>query len=157
VSADGGIQLDIWEVLEMDQNTSQKAPTPKDPITQAAPETCAFWNTFPPFVPNPAASFLNDFNCLADHEGWNKKKKRKYLVKALNAEIDFYSDESNRLVRWQRLCQEVGVGSEPESITKCKKVSQKTLIKHSSMADIKRDDTIVLEFLINSRFSGLFS
>lgn len=108
--------------------------------TDGGIKLCPFWNEFLLFSPDPAAPFLDEFRRLANHMKWSKRKKREYLVKALNAEIDFHGDESFGLVRWQRLCQELRIGSEPESselksVTKCKKVSLGTLLKHPDMAD----------------------
>jgi hypothetical protein len=115
-------------------DTSERAST------DGGIKLCPFWNEFLLFSPDPAALFLDEFRRLANHMKWSKKKKREYLVKALNAEIDFHGDESIGLVRWQRLCQELGIGSEAESselksVTKCKKVSPGTLLKHPDTAD----------------------
>lgn len=137
-SIDGGINLDhpdSWTVISPGSADPLTVSTPNDPIRQVPSKSCAFWNNFLSFVPEPAAPFVDEFNRLAKHRRWRKKEKREYLAKALTAEIDFHSDKSSGLVRWKRLCQEVRVGSEPESITKCKKVSPKTLLNHLGMAD----------------------
>jgi hypothetical protein len=104
-------------------------------VPQMPPKVCDFWLQFPRFVPNPTASFVEEFDSLARHMAWSAKNRRKNLVKALAAEIDFHCDGSSGLIRWQRLCQEVGVGSKPASITQCKQVSPKTLLKRPVTAD----------------------
>lgn len=115
VLPDGGIELH--------HNILPKVLVPENPVRQTASKTCAFWYTFPPFAPNPAAPFQEEFNHLANQEGWSKKEKRMYLVEALNAEINFHSDDKRGLVRYQRLWQELGLSGEPQSNTQCKKVS----------------------------------
>lgn len=135
-SAHGGIELHHQysrTVLNMSDNDLLKAPASESPVRQAASKTCTFWNEFPTFVPRPTAPFMEEFNRLANQEGWGKKKKRGYLVKALTAEIDFHSDGTKGLVRWQHLCQELGLSSEPESNTKCKKVRLKTFVNYPDM------------------------
>lgn len=137
LECDGGIQL----------------TAPEDTADQITSKTCSFWTKFPGFLPDPTAPFLKEFKRLANLERWSTKDKRGYLVEALNSEIDFHGDKSMGLVRWHRLCQEVGTGSAPTSLKGCKRVGPGTLPKHHVIADAVYDDAILLEALTNSRFS----
>ncbi|OWY49403.1 hypothetical protein AALT_g11071 [Alternaria alternata] len=138
---DGGIKLAALE----------------DTADQITSKTCSFWTKFPGFLPDPTAPFLKDFKCLANLERWSKKDKHGYLVEALNSEIDFYGDKSTGLVRWHRLCQEVGIGGAPTSVTGCKRVSPGTSPRHRIIADAVCDVAIALEALTDSRSSILAS
>jgi hypothetical protein len=137
-STAGGIELDHqdgWTVLSIGDKDSVEVPMPQGPVSRGTAETCTFWDKFPPFIPRPAAPFVEEFNRLANQEGWGTKRKRRYLAKALSDEIDFHSEVSRGLVRWRRLCHELGVSSELESITRCKKVSLVFLLGRPSKKD----------------------
>jgi hypothetical protein len=97
----------------------------------AAPNHCHFWLQFPGFIPDPAAQLQEDFARLASHMRWSKAARRKHLAEAIRAEIGFFYDGSGRLARWQSLCNEVRVGSNPRSIAECKKVRVKPRPRNS--------------------------
>ncbi|KAJ6192061.1 hypothetical protein J3E72DRAFT_204721 [Bipolaris maydis] len=109
---------------------------------QTASKTCVFWDEFPPFVPNRTKPFKEEFGRLANQEGWGKKTKREYLVKALNAEIDFHSDKTSGLVRWQRLCQELGLSNEPKSKTQCKRILKSRFVNLYTLLDHRRNPDV---------------
>ncbi|RYN15574.1 hypothetical protein AA0117_g13160 [Alternaria alternata] len=118
-------------------------PTSEDPAGQITAKTCAFWTEFRNFSPDPTAPFLKDFERLAQLESWSKNEKRKNLVKALNSEIDFHKeDKSTELVRWHRLCQEIGVDSKPTSVTGCKRVLHSHKVNLYSLVDHRRNSEI---------------
>ena len=125
-NSEGGINISGWQVLSRDLATVE---LPIRSVPNMPSEVCEFWLQFPRFVPNPTAPFVEEFDRLARDMAWSAKNRRKNLVKALAAEIDFHCDGSSGLIRWQRLCQELGVGSKPASITQCKKVSPKNLAR----------------------------
>lgn len=128
---DGGIKLHCHAscTIRNTDNDLTEVPAPGSPIRQAVSKTCAFWYQFSPFVPIPAAPFIDEFNRLADQKGWGKRQRRKYLVEALSAEMDFHGEKASGSVGWQRLCQELRIDTEPmQSNTKCKKVKFQTLI-----------------------------
>ncbi|KAI0572066.1 hypothetical protein Alg130_10643 [Pyrenophora tritici-repentis] len=139
-SMGGGIDLGVpeeehdWTILPM-----SKIDTVTVQRFNAAPKTNAFWLQFPGFATNPAARFLHEFESLASRMAWSKKERHKKLAEALAGEIDFHGDKSSGLVRWQRLCREVGVGSDPESITKCKKVLEAHFVNLYSLVDHRRN------------------
>ena len=137
-STAGGIAVDRqdgWTVLSIGDHDSLEVPIPESHLSRGTAKSCTFWDEFPPFVPRPAAPFVQEFNRLANQEGWGKKKKRGYLAKALSEEIDFHSDVPRGLNRWRRLCHELGVSGEPESITRCKKVSLVLLLGRPTKKD----------------------
>ncbi|KAL6164261.1 hypothetical protein ACJQWK_09929 [Exserohilum turcicum] len=124
-------------------NDLTEVPALGSPIRQAVSKTCAFWYEFPPFVPIPAAPFIDEFNRLADQKGWGKRQRRKYLVKALSAEIDFHGEKTSGLVGWQRLCQELRIETEPmQSNTKCKKILRSRFINLYTLLDHRRNPEI---------------
>ncbi|KAI5363388.1 hypothetical protein J4E82_011656 [Alternaria postmessia] len=126
LECDGGIQL----------------TAPEDTADQITSKTCSFWTKFPGFLPDPTAPFLKEFKRLANLERWSTKDKRGYLVEALNSEIDFHGDKSMGLVRWHRLCQEVGTGSAPTSVKGCKRVLYSRFVNLYSIVYYRRNPSI---------------
>jgi hypothetical protein len=68
------------------------------------------------------AAFVQSFGKLqvAGDRATTRQVKRKTVVR----EFDKYFGKSNELANWQRLCTDLGIEHTPESISKCKKVSQ---------------------------------
>lgn len=146
--------VEYTDVADPSECGGIELPTSEDPADQITAKTCAFWTEFRNFSPDPTAPFLKDFERLAQLESWSKNKKRKNLVKALNSEIDFHGeDKSMELVRWHRLCQEIGVDSKPTSVTACKRVRPRTLSRHHVIANAVYDGAVSLEALTRSRYS----
>jgi hypothetical protein len=82
-----------------------------------------YWYDFHGFDPNPLVSVSKEFNRLARHMGWGKRERKYRKYEAYESEFNFFFvDEGNSLGTWQRLCDEVGIASQPQSITQCKKV-----------------------------------
>lgn len=93
--------------------------------SQLPPQASPFWYQYPSFEPDPRAPFKHELGRLCKHVGAKTKKEKKNLqTRALTAEIKYhYGAHTNRLDRWQELCEEVGIEKIPTSITQCQKVS----------------------------------
>ena len=75
------------------------------------------------FTPDPIASFIKESECLAMLKKWSKRERRGQLQDVLGSESGFHGDKPIGSVRWRRLYQEMSVGSEPQSVRCCKRVS----------------------------------
>lgn len=77
------------------------------------------------FVPNPNASFKNEFSRLAKDMGWsdNTLEYGHHRLLAYQAEFNVNYGSSDKLQGWQDLCRDVGITPIPTSIKQCKKVS----------------------------------
>lgn len=90
----------------------------------------SYWSQFPEFDHNPNAPIKVEFNRLAEMKDWDGKKDqkkakyRKEWIKCFRSEFGkHYGSDDSSLEGWQSLCGEVGLDDIPETITKCKKVS----------------------------------
>ena len=87
-------------------------------------------SNFPDFRPNPQASIRNVFKRLAREQGWApgtvpyNTERRNFLQSVFDHYLGDLDQPSN-LLRLQALCRELGLHSVPDSITKCKQVSEK--------------------------------
>lgn len=84
-----------------------------------------YFENFVGFAANPTANFLTEFDRLAAHQGWSKQEKKRRRHEALEAEFDtHYSTATDKLEKWQDLCDEIGIQPTPQSITQCEKVRE---------------------------------
>ncbi|KAL6149764.1 hypothetical protein ACJBU6_11298 [Exserohilum turcicum] len=143
---------DSWTVVHMNQNDPVEVPAPECRSSPMTSEASAFWSRFPPFVPRPRAPFLVEFGRLVDQEGWSKTTKRRYLVEALNSEIDFHSDTTSGLARWQRLCNDFELSSKAISNTKCKSVCPAIFFSFQEKISAKTPGKV-----LRSRFVNLYT
>ncbi|KAH8732578.1 hypothetical protein GQ44DRAFT_697831 [Phaeosphaeriaceae sp. PMI808] len=118
-----------------------KSTKPKSAFAPVSP----FWLNFPGFVPDPKARFKAEFARLAGHQGWGKKRKRKYEVEALSAEATaFYGTCETRLDHWHQLCEDVGIEPVPKSITQCRKAltSRSVYVNLYNLIDHRRNPDV---------------
>lgn len=76
------------------------------------------------FVPNPNASFKNEFSRLATLMGWSVDSLEygRNRLLAIQEEFNANYGSSDKLQGWQELCRDVGIVPIPTSIKQCKKV-----------------------------------
>ncbi|KAF1960710.1 hypothetical protein CC80DRAFT_464954 [Byssothecium circinans] len=116
------------------------------PTTPARP---TYWQKFPGFEPKVDASFLEQFNKLAIHEGWTKKEKMRRRNEAIEEEFNYLQGtDIGKLERWQDLCCIVGIEDVPDTISKCKKVlsSGKVMVNLTNLIDHMRLGTPLIKF-----------
>ncbi|KNG52829.1 hypothetical protein TW65_09348 [Stemphylium lycopersici] len=144
LSPKAGIELgqESWTVLDKGGNGPVGVTASRNTTHQATPNLCPFWLEFPRFDPDAEAPFVTEFEKLANLMCWSAKMRQKQLTKALAAEIEFHGGNLSRLERWQSLCSEVGVGSEPASITQCKKALQSRFVNLFNLVDHRRNRSI---------------
>lgn len=69
--------------------------------------------------------FIEQFKQLAIENGWSKKEKAKHRYDFFDEAWDAaFGTDMSKLEKWQELCQMCKIEPVPESINKCKKVSQ---------------------------------
>jgi hypothetical protein len=89
----------------------------------------SYWGSFPDFDHNPSAPVKDEFQRLANLEGWmgnNGNKTEKYReewAKCFQAEFNEHYGDPSSLAGWQTLCREFGLDVIPGSVKKCKHVS----------------------------------
>ncbi|KAF7367751.1 hypothetical protein MSAN_00839100 [Mycena sanguinolenta] len=101
----------------------------------------SYWNAHPNFVHNPAAPLQQEFNRLADQNGWDPDKaqyKREWKRCGQEEFAHHFGRDENRLAGWQAMCATVGVKEVPESIKQCKQVLRTTWINIFDLLDAKR-------------------
>ena len=123
-TCDGSTGISVLEISLPDRTRAlESKPYPTKPRSSPG-KVSPFWHQFPKFIPDPSATFKDEFARLAKEQTWGTKVKRKYQIEALNAEVAFhYGTCLHKLDRWQELCEEVGIENVPTSITQCKKAS----------------------------------
>ena len=114
--------------------TSLSIPTPNStspPLSPISnPKPPRVFTTHPAFTPDPHAPLIDEFNRLARQSNWSKKDPFRrlmwdWLVREEYQRLVLRVQDGStgpQLSDWQRLCGELGVGGEWESIRKCKKV-----------------------------------
>ncbi|KAF2852962.1 hypothetical protein T440DRAFT_420074, partial [Plenodomus tracheiphilus IPT5] len=108
--------------------------------------TCPFWYQFDGFKPSPTAKFREEFARLAQLQKWNKGQQQKFRLQALRAEIAFHNGTCvQKLAKWQKLCEEMGVEKDLPSITQCKAALKKVFVNLWNVIDHRRNPDIPLK------------
>lgn len=83
-----------------------------------------YFAAYPTFTPGPNLPLLENFNRLAEAQGWRKERREEERQAFLLGQYSIHlgSISTGKLQKWQELCGELGVDSIPTSITQCKKV-----------------------------------
>lgn len=83
-----------------------------------------YFAAYPNFIPDPNLPLLENFNRLANAQGWRKKRRHEEQQIYLLGQYAIHLGEisTGKLQKWQNLCRELRVDPIPTSITKCKKV-----------------------------------
>ncbi|KAF1920996.1 hypothetical protein BDU57DRAFT_407890, partial [Ampelomyces quisqualis] len=82
------------------------------------------WSRHKGFFPDPKADFVNEFERLADHLGWNAAERQRYPPEYIEAEFDrYYGLVSKSLRNWHNLCRICLVEPLPHYIDDCVRVS----------------------------------
>ncbi|KAF2636952.1 hypothetical protein P280DRAFT_459352 [Massarina eburnea CBS 473.64] len=138
---------DAPKQLALASNTSSTSS--QGPPVPTPPEEPAFWQRFPGFEPKIDSTFLEQFNRLSIHEGWNKKEKARRRHEAIVEEFNYLQGtDTSKLARWQDLCCIIGIEDVPTSIAKCKQVlgSRKVMINLTNLIDHMRLGTPLIKF-----------
>ncbi|KAL8680113.1 MAG: hypothetical protein Q9224_006970, partial [Gallowayella concinna] len=85
-----------------------------------------FFDQYPDFDHDPATPIEEEFQRLAELQGWRKKTTDWKINRGecLQAEFELHLgsiEVSGKLAAWQALCRELDITGDLSSITKCKK------------------------------------
>ena len=90
-----------------------------------------YFANFPSFDENPRAPILQEFNRLADSQGWPRKtgrlddkptRYRSEKIACLYDQFDMHFDPDHTYENAKRLCAEVGISPIPDTYTRCTEV-----------------------------------
>ncbi|MCJ1266101.1 hypothetical protein MMC22_005983 [Lobaria immixta] len=108
-----------------------------------------YFAAYPNFIPEPHLPLLENFNRLANAQGWRKKRCHKERQIYLLGQYTIHLGEisTGKLQKWQNLCRELRVDPIPTSITKCKKVLKTNVhVNIIDLMDSRRWGTVVTTF-----------
>ncbi|KAF2024028.1 hypothetical protein EK21DRAFT_104951 [Setomelanomma holmii] len=134
--------------LTLSKNELAKCnPDSSQPLSSSS-VVSSFWLQFKDFTPNPTATFKTEFNRLAQEQNWTSEARYERLPQTLTAEIDFhYGSCLNKLDRWQKLCEDVGVEDIPTSITQCRKALRPVMVSlHDVINHCRNPEYKVIQF-----------
>lgn len=78
------------------------------------------WTQYDGFIPDPDADFLDEYERLADHMGWDTDERKEYRPEFLGAEFEsYYGNNSKCLRNWLKLCRVCLIEPVPRSIEDC--------------------------------------
>ncbi|KAF2852961.1 hypothetical protein T440DRAFT_477326 [Plenodomus tracheiphilus IPT5] len=105
------------------------------------------WGQFEGFLPNPHASFNDEFQRLAIHQGWNREERREHRLELFNADWEAHiGSDINNLKHWQELCRLCWIASIPDTIEDCKKALSDVLVNIYDILDSQRTGDAVRIF-----------
>jgi hypothetical protein len=77
----------------------------------------------PGFTPDPEADYDDEFNRLAEHQGWTVDEQKKKRPEFIEAEFaSYYGVNSKSLRNWRKLCRVCCIERIPHNIDDCKEV-----------------------------------
>ncbi|KAF2637600.1 hypothetical protein P280DRAFT_509788 [Massarina eburnea CBS 473.64] len=142
----GGISL-VPRSSQYSSSTSSKS-TSADPRPLTPPEQ-SYFDNFYGFAPAPDAGFAEQFSRLAITQGWSKKHKKQRRQEAIKEELkNLLGTDTSKLEKWQKLCEYVGIGDAPRSITQCKKAlgSRKVMVNLINLIDHIKTGVPLIKF-----------
>src|SRR5438270_34909 len=112
-----------------------------DPSQSDAIET--YFARFPSFTYIPSADWrqLRAFYDLADHFGWDDKRKRSERAKLKAAWVGIVENEfqGSTLQQYQGLCQDLGIRNVPETVAECKEMLRGVFVNIVDLVHYRRD------------------
>src|SRR5579859_4305286 len=111
-------------------------PSESDPIK-------TYFARFPSFTYIPSTDWrqLRAFYDLADHFGWDHKRKRSELAKLKAAWVGIVENEfqGSTLQHYQGLCQDLRIKNVPETVPECKEILKGVFVNIVDLVQYRRD------------------
>ncbi|KAK6000072.1 hypothetical protein QM012_004060 [Aureobasidium pullulans] len=112
----------------------------------------SFFDRFPEFNHNPRASIRDEFDRLAETQGWTKKETTKKRIECYNDEFESYFanlELETQLERLQHLCVELEIIPK-DTVTQCKKALSSVHVNIVHLMNARRTKTKVKKFSSNA-------